>query len=78
MNYINIMYYQWLKGVLLWKVPKLTPVIIFMFCSAINDNLIYIDYLSTQCKKQLNNINANEKVVKINKEVKDILKDLFK
>ena len=49
-----------------------------MFCSAINDNLIYIDYLSTRCKKQLNNINTNEKVVKINKEVKDILKDLFK
>ena len=52
--------------------------IIFAFCSAINDNLNYIDYLNNRYKKQLYNINNNEKVNRIQKGAKDILKDLFK
>ncbi|GAA0759188.1 hypothetical protein SDC9_106679 [bioreactor metagenome] len=51
---------------------------IFIFCSAINDNLNYIDYLYTRYGKKLDNINNNKKLIKINKNIKEVLKDLFK
>ena len=57
----------------IWKIPKLTPVIIFAVCSTINDNLNYITYLNSRYKNKY--IVNNEKIKKV---AKDILKDLFK
>ena len=58
--------------------PKLYPLIVFAFCSATNDNLNYIYYMCTIYNKKLNNINNNEGIIKLNKSIKEILKDLFK
>ena len=58
--------------------PKLYPLIAFACCSVTNDNLIYICYMFTIYNKKLNNINNNEVIIKLNKSVKEILKDLFK
>ncbi|WP_283157746.1 hypothetical protein [Clostridium tertium] len=52
--------------------------IVFIFCSAINENLNYIDYLYNRYRKGLENINNNEKIIKVNKNIKEVLKDLFK
>ena len=58
--------------------PKVYPLIAFAFCSATNDNLNYIYYMWTIYNKKLNNINNNEGIIKLNKGIKEILKDLFK
>ncbi|WP_291708358.1 hypothetical protein, partial [Clostridium sp.] len=63
-----------IKRSFIWKIPKLTPVIIFLICSAINDNLNYITYLNSRYKNKICNIN-NEKIKKV---TKDIIKDLLK
>jgi len=57
---------------------KLHQLIAFAFCSAINDNLNCIYYMSTIYNKKLDNINNNEYIIKLNKSVKEISKDLFK
>lgn len=62
-----------IKRSFIWKIPKLTPVIIFAVCSTINDNLNYITYLNSRYKNKY--IVNNEKIKKV---AKDILKDLFK
>lgn len=58
--------------------PKLAPLIVFAFCSVTNDNLNYIYYIYTMYNKKLNNINKNEGIIKLNKNIKEVLKDLFK
>lgn len=57
---------------------KLTPLIIFIFCSAINKNLNYINYLYNRYIENKHNISNNEGVIKLNKYIKGIFKDLFK
>lgn len=58
--------------------PKVYPLIAFAFCSATNDNLNYIYYMWTIYNNKLNNINNSEGIIKLNKSIKEILKDLFK
>lgn len=50
---------------------KLYQLIVFAFCSAVNDNLSEIYYMYN---KKVN----NESITKINKVIKGIAKDLFK
>lgn len=57
---------------------KLYSLIVFAFCSTTNDNLNYIYYMSAIYNKKLNNINNNQSVIKLNKSIKEILKDIFK
>lgn len=57
---------------------KLYQLIVFASCSAINDNLNCIYYMSSVYNKKLDNIINNEGIIKFKKSIKDILKDLFK
>lgn len=57
---------------------KLYQLIAFAFCSAINDNLNCIYYMCTIYNKKIENINNNEYIIKLNKSIKEISKDLFK
>lgn len=57
---------------------KLYQLIAFAFCSAINDNFNEIYYMYNICNKKVDNISNNEGIIKLNKIIKDILKDLFK
>lgn len=58
---------------------KVYQLIAFACCSAINDNLNGIYYTYNRYNKRLDNINNNNKfIVKLNKSIKEIAKDLFK
>lgn len=57
---------------------KLYQLIAFACCSAINDNQNGIYYTYNRYNKKLNNINNNKFIVKLNKSIKEISKDLFK
>ncbi|MGL5381238.1 hypothetical protein [Clostridium sp.] len=62
--------------------PKLTPLIIFTVCAAVNDNLdkIIAIYKSNKyiVKDQVKKIDKKGKLLKVNKNIKSIGKDLFK
>ncbi len=57
---------------------KVYQLIAFACCSAINDNLNYIYYTYNRYNKKLNNINNNEFIIKLNQNIQEITKDLFK
>lgn len=57
---------------------KLYQLIVFASCSAINDNLNCIYYLSSIYNKKLDNITNNQCIIKLKKSIKEISKDLFK
>lgn len=57
---------------------KLYQLIAFTCCSAINDNLNGIYYTYNRYNKKLDNISNNKFIVKLNKSIKEIAKDLFK
>lgn len=57
---------------------KLYQLIAFACCSAINENLSNIYYSYNRCNKKLDNINNNKFIIKLNKNIKEITKDLFK
>ncbi|MBD7913596.1 hypothetical protein H9660_00395 [Clostridium sp. Sa3CUN1] len=57
---------------------KVYQLIAFACCSAINDNLNYIYYTYNRYNKKLNNINNNQFIIKLNRNIQEITKDLFK
>lgn len=57
---------------------KLYELVAFSCCSAVNDNLNCIYYLYKRYNRKLDNINKNKYIIKINKTIKEISKDLFK
>ncbi|NLL29668.1 MAG: hypothetical protein GX258_01145 [Clostridiales bacterium] len=57
---------------------KLPHLMVFAFCSAINDNLNSIYYMYNMYNKKIEKIKKNKTVIKINENTKSIFKDLFK
>ncbi|MBU5455950.1 hypothetical protein [Caproiciproducens sp. MSJ-32] len=57
---------------------KLPSLMVFAFCSAVNDNLDSIYYIYKLYGKSFENIKNNKAVLKLSKNAKSIFKDLFK